>query len=102
MLPPLAGLPPGPSRNADRVSSSGGQDEQPGTQVVRPDTTDDSTISDQARQLQSLANVAVVNAKRVEGVQEALANGTYRIRNEQVANKLIDFEIQLEKLLGTS
>lgn len=41
---------------------------------------------------QSLESVPVVDAKRVEGIKTAIANGSYEINPERVADKLVRFE----------
>jgi negative regulator of flagellin synthesis FlgM len=58
--------------------------------------TDSVQITDTASYLvtaeQTLADVPVINAGRVAETSDALANGTYRISSERIANQLLQFE----------
>lgn len=73
------------------------QTNQPSSQTK---TTDQVSLTPTAQQLrgleQQIANQPVVNADRVNAVKEALSNGSFEIRPEQVAGKMMS----LEKALG--
>ena len=61
-----------------------------------PTTGDTVTITDTAARLSrlesTLAQVPVVDTQRVESIQRALANGTYEINPERIADKLLAME----------
>lgn len=63
---------------------------------------DDVTLTDTARHVQEverrLADAPVVDRERVEQIRRAIADGTYPIRAEHIAEKLIE----LERHLGES
>lgn len=58
--------------------------------------TDSVQITDTASYLvtaeQTLADVPVINSGRVAETSDALANGTYKISPERIANQLLQFE----------
>ena len=58
--------------------------------------TDSVQITDTASYLataeQTLTDVPVINSGRVAETSDALANGTYRISPERIANQLLQFE----------
>lgn len=59
-------------------------------------STDTVNLTDTAQRLRelerSVAGLPVVDAQRVEAVKKALADGTYQVRPERVADKLVGFE----------
>jgi negative regulator of flagellin synthesis FlgM len=63
--------------------------------------TDSVQITDAASQLataeQTLTDLPVINSSRVAATSDALANGTYRISAERIANQLLKFERLLPK-----
>jgi negative regulator of flagellin synthesis FlgM len=58
--------------------------------------TDSVRITDTASHLisaeQTLSDVPVINSSRVAELSDALANGTYKISAEKIANQLLQFE----------
>ena len=58
--------------------------------------TDSVQITDTASYLataeQTLSDVPVINSGRVTEASDALANGTYKISPERIANQLLSFE----------
>ncbi len=58
--------------------------------------TDSVQITDKASSLaaieQTLSEVPVISSSRVAETSEALANGTYRISPQRIANQLLSFE----------
>jgi negative regulator of flagellin synthesis FlgM len=58
--------------------------------------TDSVQITDTASYLvtaeQTLADVPVINSARVAETSDALANGTYKVSAERIANQLLQFE----------
>ena len=65
----------------------------------KPSTSDTVTITDTAAKLNrletALAQVPVVDTQRVESIQRALANGTYEVSSERIADKLLGMEKDL-------
>ncbi len=61
--------------------------------------SDEVTITNTAVHLghieRTLAQIPVVNGAKVDTIREALAEGSYEISPEQIANKLIEFEMML-------
>ncbi len=59
-------------------------------------STDTINLTDTAQRLRdlekSVANQPVVDTQRVDTVKKALADGTYQVRPERVADKLVGFE----------
>jgi negative regulator of flagellin synthesis FlgM len=63
---------------------------------VRRDTVSLTNTATQLQSLQqTLSNVPEVNAERVEALRAAIADGTYKVDPEKVAQNLIEFERQL-------
>ena len=64
-----------------------------------PSGADQLKLSNQAAQLQALeaeiANLPVVDAQRVQDVQQTLAVGAYEIQPARVADKVLTFEASL-------
>lgn len=75
-----------------RVDSSGGA---PGVAA-----TDEVELTSALQRLEelsaSLADQPIVDRAKVDSIKQGLANGTYQVNSEQIANKLIE----LEKLLN--
>jgi len=62
----------------------------------RPSTADTVSITETSAQLRSiesnLASLPVVDTQRVEAIKLAIADGSYQVDAESVADKLINFE----------
>ncbi len=62
-------------------------------------TADQVTLTGSARTLQKLgeavANAPVVNSQKVATLKQAIQNGTYQVNSGSVANKLLQFESNL-------
>ena len=67
----------------------------------RPSTVDTVSITDTSAQLRSiessLASLPVVDTQRVESIKQAIADGSYQVDSQTIADKLIDFEAILDK-----
>lgn len=64
-------------------------------------TADTVSLTDAAKQIADLQNTVadlpVVDSKRVEAIKQALAAGTYEIDAGRVADKLAGFETELDQ-----
>lgn len=71
-------------------------------QTGKPRTTDTVSLTDMASRLQKLetglASLPVVDAQRVEGIKQAITNGSFEIDTSEVAAKVLTFEASLGKL----
>jgi negative regulator of flagellin synthesis FlgM len=80
-----------------------GRDEPsvPQQQTGRPSTTDTVSLTDTAARLKGLENtiasLPVVDSQRVESIKKALANGSFPIDDQKVADKLVTLEHALDK-----
>ena len=65
-------------------------------------TAETITLTDAASNLRNLetrlSKSPVIDNQRVEDVKTALENGTYKVDPEKIAQKLFDFEAELENL----
>lgn len=70
----------------------------------RPSALDTVSLTETAALIQKLDEVIVtlpvVDTQRIEGIQKAIANGTYEVDPMKVAEKLIDFETTLQNRGG--
>ncbi len=68
----------------------------------RPETSDTVSLTDTAARLRAiedrLAEQPVVDTQRVEKVQGAITDGSFKVEPVRVAGKLIDFETELNSL----
>jgi len=70
------------------------------THPVATDTVNLTGTASQLRSLeQQLANQPVVDAQRVESIKREIANGSYEINSQQVADKMIQIESAINKRL---
>lgn len=98
----INGLPPAsppPSGDKPRVKEG---HQAPGTTSARAGDvaqTDTVSLTDEASRLaeleRTLANIPVVDAKRVEEIKQAVSDGSYRVDPVRVADKLSAFESAL-------
>jgi len=67
----------------------------------RPSTADTVSLTETSAQLRSiessLASLPVVDTQRVESIKQAIADGSYQVDAQAVADKLIDFEAILDR-----
>ncbi len=67
----------------------------------RPSSADTVSLTETSSQLRSiessLSALPVVDTQRVEAIKQSIADGSYQIDAQSVANKLIDFEAILDK-----
>jgi len=67
----------------------------------RPSTADTVSLTETSAQLRSiessLAALPVVDTQRVEAIKQAIADGSYQVDAQTVADKLIDFEAILDR-----
>jgi len=67
----------------------------------RPSTADTVSLTETSAQLRSLesslASLPVVDTQRVEAIKLAIADGSYQVDAQTVADKLIDFEAILDR-----
>ncbi|GAB4290707.1 MAG: flagellar biosynthesis anti-sigma factor FlgM [Thiohalomonadaceae bacterium] len=70
-------------------------------QTGRPSTMDTVSLTDTAARLRdlenSLAKLPVIDSQRVEGIQQAIANGSYEVDSNRVAEKMLRFERDLQR-----
>lgn len=80
-----------PEVNVSRDEASADQQE-----TGRPSTVDTVSLTDTSAQLRSLENtlaeLPVVDTQRVESIKQAIADGSYQVNTQNVADKLIDLE----------
>ena len=98
----ITGLQNGPSHSAGESTQvqSGPKQPAPAQQETgRPSTADTVSLTDTVLQLknleQSLSNVPVVDAQRVESLRQAVDQGRYEIDPQDVAEKLLGFDARL-------
>jgi len=67
----------------------------------RPSTADTVSLTETSAQIRSLENslaeLPVVDTQRVESIRQAIADGSYQVNAQTVADKLIDFEQTLDR-----
>ncbi len=67
----------------------------------RPSTVDTVSLTDTAARLRqmenTLANLPVVDNQRVESVRRALADGTFEVNPERIAEKMLNLEKDLNR-----
>jgi negative regulator of flagellin synthesis FlgM len=67
----------------------------------RPSSVDTVSLTDTAARLRSLentlANLPVIDAQRVEDIQRSIAQGTFEVDPKRVADKLLRFEADLNR-----
>lgn len=72
---------------------------QVNSNAVSPPPADTVQLTDTASRLrdltQSIADVPVVDRQRVDAFQQSINDGSYRIDNQQVAEKVIGFETMM-------
>ena len=80
-----------PEANVSRGDDTADQQE-----TGRSSTTDTVSLSNSSAQLRSLENtlaaLPVVDAQRVEGIKQAIADGSYQVNAQNIADKLINLE----------
>ncbi len=80
----------------DRAARDAGQ-----SSSDRGDTVRLTGAASRLRELErSLAQVPVVDSGRVDGVRKALAESSYRISPQRIAERLIAFELGLGRVTG--
>ncbi len=95
----IKGLPPARLQNngdGSRVKTQRGESPATSRREDASSATDTVNLTDTAQRLRglekSVAGLPVVDAQRVDTVKKALADGTYQVRPERVAEKLVGFE----------
>ena len=87
---------PATSAAGPRATAATAASAAPGTPSGAGGATDSVQITDTASYLataeQTLTDVPVINSARVAETSEALANGTYKVSPERIANQLLQFE----------
>ena len=87
---------PATSAAGSRAASATAATAAPGTPAGAGSATDSVQITDTASYLasaeQTLSDVPVINSARVAETSDALANGTYKVSPERIANQLLQFE----------
>jgi len=88
--------PASPATSAAGQRSAATASPAPGGTSGSGTATDSVKITDTASYLvtaeQTLSDVPVINSGRVAETSEALANGTYKVSPERIANQLLQFE----------
>jgi negative regulator of flagellin synthesis FlgM len=91
--PPAA---PAASAAGSRAATAAAASTAPGSASGSGSATDSVQITDTASYLitaeQTLSDVPVINSGRVAEISNALANGSYKISPERIANQLLQFE----------
>ncbi|HEY7775362.1 MAG TPA: flagellar biosynthesis anti-sigma factor FlgM [Kineobactrum sp.] len=89
-----ATAPPGPTRQATTPAS-----DTPAKAAVAGSTADTLQLTDSARQLQQLVELAAageaVDTARVAATRQAIADGQYAVDARQIAERLLQFDEQL-------
>lgn len=87
---------PAASAAGSRAATGAAAGTAPGGASGSGSATDSVQITDTASYLvtaeQTLTDVPVVSSERVAETSDALANGTYKISPERIANQLLQFE----------
>lgn len=85
--------------NGNGVVTDKSQGETSATSAPAPQAGDTVTLTNSARSLQliesAVANAPVVNTSKVAAVKQAVNSGTYRVNAGQVADKMLQFEREL-------
>ena len=85
-----------PENNVGRTEPTTDQASTGGSSTA--DTVSLTETSAQLRSIESsLASLPVVDTQRVEAIKLAIADGSYQVDSESIADKLIDFEQILDK-----
>lgn len=99
----ITGFPSNQSQRAgegSQVQVARGEPTAAQQQTGRPSTVDTVSLTDAAARLRelenSLAQMPVIDSQRVEGIQQAIANGSYEIDSGRVAEKMLSFERELQ------
>ena len=70
-------------------------------QTGRPSTVDTVSLTDTASRLRSLentiANLPVVDTQRVQDIQKSIADGTFEVNPQRIADKMFGFESELSR-----
>ena len=78
---------------------TGGSSTPAGQSEHAKSSTDQVSLTGEARQLQELesqiASAPVVDSKKVEAVRTAVENGTFTVNPERIAEKLVSLELAL-------
>ena len=65
----------------------------------RPSTVDTVSLTDTSERLRNLENtlaaLPVVDTQRVEAIQQAIADGSFEINADKIAEKMLQFDIDL-------
>jgi len=78
--------------NSDRSPPSG---DQPGQPTNKAET---NGVTSRLKELETrLTDDLPVDARRINDMKNAIANGEYQVDAESIANKMIDFESSLKK-----
>lgn len=87
---------PATSAAGPRAAAATAASAAPGGPGGPGSATDSVKITDTASYLvtaeQTLTDVPVINSARVAETSDALANGTYKVSSERIANQLLQFE----------
>ena len=90
----------GTGRTVKRASDAGRSSVSSGSTAA---STDDTHITDSARKLaeleQTIQALPAVDNSRVAEVSSSIQNGTYKIHAERIADKLLQSEKDLQKII---
>jgi negative regulator of flagellin synthesis FlgM len=85
--------------NGNGVVTDKSQGETSAASAPAPQAGDTVTLTNSARSLQliesAVANAPVVNTAKVAAVKQAINSGTYQVKAGQVADKILQFEREL-------
>lgn len=78
----------------DSANSEAGKTER--ADVSTADTVSLTGTAEKLRKLEAaLSELPVADEERIEGIRRAVANGTYEIDAQRIADKMLDFERSL-------
>jgi negative regulator of flagellin synthesis FlgM len=87
------------AKNAKGVKNAAHEKSNAGESAAESAAADHVTLTDSAKSLQkieeALANAPVVDSAKVEAVKLSLANGSYQVDSQRVADKILLFDRHL-------
>ena len=96
---PSSSPPPQASESNRAVTTGRSESTVAESQVGSSSTTDTVTVGETARQVQqstdTLSELPVVDAKRVEEIKQAIIDGSLQINADRVAEKMMQLESNL-------
>jgi negative regulator of flagellin synthesis FlgM len=95
----LPGNQPQRTQDGAQVQVNRSEPEAEKQETGRPSTVDTVSLTDTSERLRNLentlANLPVVDTQRVEAIQQAIAEGSFEINAEKIAEKMLQFDTDL-------